>query len=116
MSVPQLLLALFTVFLLSVGQVLLKLAADTIDVSATGLISALMNLRLIAAVLVYIIATALWLVAIRGIPLNIAYPIAAFAFFIVPTLSHFILGEALGWHTYAGAGIIALGVVVSVAR
>jgi drug/metabolite transporter (DMT)-like permease len=116
MSIVQLLLILLAVLLLSVGQIMFKLTAESIDVSPSGLIPSLMTIRFITALFVYVIATGLWLIALKGVPLRMAYPFAAMAFFIVPTLAHFILGEKLGWNTYAGAAIIAIGVVLSVAR
>lgn len=73
-----------------------------------------MSPRLAIAFFVYAIATILWLIALKDIPLRVAYPFAALAFFIVPTFAHFLLGELVSWKTYAGAFIILLGVIVSV--
>lgn len=114
MSIFQFFLILFTVVLLSIGQILFKLAAGGIDLSLSGIIPSLMSHRLIIALFVYSIATILWLVALKDTPLRVAYPFAALAFFIVPTLAHFFLGEIISWKTYAGALIILLGVMVSV--
>jgi len=116
MTLLQILLILFTVFLLSAGQVLFKLASEDIILTSTGILPSLMSLKLVIAFAVYAIATLLWLIALKGVPLRVAYPFTAMAFFIVPTLAHFFLGETLGWNTYVGAGIIALGVGVSVIR
>lgn len=116
MSLFQLSLILFTVFLLSVGQILFKLASNEIVLTPAELLPSLWNFKLIVAFTVYSVATILWLIALKGVPLRVAYPFAALAFFIVPTLAHFLLGEALGWNTYLGASIIALGVIVSVSR
>jgi drug/metabolite transporter (DMT)-like permease len=114
MTLLQLLLILFTITLLSFGQILFKLASEEIVLTYSGIIASLMSLRLLAAFSIYIIATSLWLVALKGVPLRVAYPFSALAFFIVPTLAHFLLGEELGWNTYVGAFIISLGVIVSV--
>jgi len=116
MSIFQSSLILFTVFLLSVGQILFKLASNDIVLTPAGILPSLLSLKLIVAFSVYSIATVFWLIALKGIPLRVAYPFAALAFFIVPTLAHFLLGEVLSWNTYVGASIIALGVVVSVSR
>jgi undecaprenyl phosphate-alpha-L-ara4N flippase subunit ArnE len=116
MTLLQLLLILFTVFLLSAGQILFKLASEDIILTSAGIFPSLMSLKLVIAFAVYAVATLLWLISLKGVPLRVAYPFAAMAFFIVPTLAHFFLGETLGWNTYVGAGIIALGVVVSVIR
>lgn len=116
MTLLQLSLILFTVFLLSVGQILFKLASENIILTSAGILPSLLNIKLIVAFSVYSIATVLWLIALKGVPLRVAYPFAALAFFIVPTLAHFLLGEVLSWNTYVGASIIALGVIVSVSQ
>lgn len=116
MTLLQLLLILFTVFLLSAGQILFKLASEGIVLTSSGILPSLISFKLMVAFAVYIIATLLWLIALKGLPLRVAYPFVALAFFIVPTLAHFLLGESLGWNTYVGASIIALGVIVSVVR
>lgn len=116
MSIFQLSLILFTVLLLSVGQILFKLASDDIVLNPAGLLPSLLSFKLVVAFTVYSVATILWLIALKDVPLRMAYPFAALAFFIVPTLAHFLLGETLGWNTYVGASIIALGVIVSVSR
>jgi len=113
MSLVLILLILFTVFLLSVGQILFKLASSEINMSAAGFIASLMSARLAIAFLVYSFATILWLIVLKDLPLRVAYPFAALAFFFVPTLAHFLLGETLSWNTYVGAGFITLGVIVS---
>ena len=113
MSIIRLSLILFTVFLLSVGQVIFKLASKDVDLSYSGLIPSLVSPRLAIAFLVYAFATILWIIALKDFPLRVVYPFAALAFFIVPTLAHFILDESLSWNTYVGAIIISLGVFVS---
>lgn len=113
MSIIRISLILFTVFLLSVGQVIFKVASRNIDLSYSGLIPSLMNTRLAIAFLVYSVATILWIIALKDLPLRVVYPFAALAFFIVPTLAHFLLDEPISWNTYVGAAIIALGVFVS---
>lgn len=116
MSILKLLLILFAVCLLSVGQVLFKLVSNDIVLTRTGIFSSLMSVKLIVAFVVYSFATILWLIALKDIPLQLAYPFVALAFFIVPGMAHFFLGEALSWNTYVGAFIIAIGVIVSASQ
>lgn len=116
MSIFQISLILLTVVLLSLGQILFKLASSDIDLSPAGLLPSLLSIKIMAAFTVYSIATVLWLIALKDVPLRVAYPFVALAFFIVPTCAHFLLGESLGWHTYVGASIISVGVFVSVFR
>lgn len=116
MPLFQLSLILFTVILLSIGQILFKLASNDVVLTPSGILPSLLSIKLIVAFSVYSIATVLWLIALKDVPLRVAYPFASLAFFIVPTLAHFVLEEPLSWNTYVGAIIIALGVIVSVSR
>lgn len=114
MSLLQFVFIVLTVIALSVGQILFKLAASDIEFSITGFINSLLNIKLVIALVVYFIATIMWLFVLKATPLRVAYPFAALAFFIVPMLAHFLLGESINWNTFAGAGLIAIGVWVSV--
>ena len=86
MSLNQIILILLTVVLLSVGQLLLKLAAT--DMKNLD-ISSLLQPKSILALCVYGIATIFWIAVLRHTPLRIAYPFVGLAFLIVPTLSWF---------------------------
>lgn len=114
MSWLQLGLTVLTVLALSVGQVLFKLAAANLEFSASGLLKSLFNPKLLLALVIYAIATAMWLVVLKMTPLRIAYPFIAMAFIFVPILSYYILGEQLHWSTFAGAALIFAGVCISV--
>ena len=55
-----------TVFMLAVGQVLFKFAANGIDIAQKGFVGAvLLNKWLIVALAVYFVATVLWLLVLR---------------------------------------------------
>ena len=114
MSLSQIMFISLTVIALSTGQILFKQASTTLEFTLSGLWDAAFNIKLIIALVVYAGATVLWLMALKHTPLNLAYPFMAMAFFIVPILAHFFLGESLNWNTFAGALIIAVGVWVSV--
>lgn len=113
MSLVQLAFILLTVLALSVGQILFKLAAGSIKFGAADLLGSMLNAKLFVALLVYFLATVMWLFVLKLTPLRVAYPFAALAFFIVPVLAHFFLGERLMWNTFAGAALIGVGVWVS---
>lgn len=116
MTWVQLTFILLTTIALSVGQVLFKMSAGTLQLSADRLLENLTNVSLLIALVVYAFATVMWLLVLRMTPLRIAYPFAALAFFFVPVLAHYLLGEDIRWNTFAGAGLIALGVWVSTVR
>ena len=111
MSPNQIILLLLTVVLLSVGQVLFKLAAmemKNIDISSV------LQPKLIVALFVYGIATVLWIATLRETPLHIAYPFVGLAFLIVPVLSWFWMNEQITLNTILGGVIILIGVWIAV--
>jgi drug/metabolite transporter (DMT)-like permease len=114
MSLIQLTFIISTVLALSAGQILFKLAAASFSLSSENLLVVLLDIKLIAALFVYLVATVMWLFVLKAMPLRIAYPFVALAFIFVPIMAHVFLGEDLNWNTFLGAAIIAFGVWVSV--
>lgn len=114
MSAQHLIFTTLTVLALSIGQILFKLAARGFS-SEAGLMQQFTgNPFLWSALLVYGLATGLWIALLRQLPLNVAYPFAALAFFFVPLLGHWFLDEPLRWQNMLGALVIMLGVWISV--
>jgi undecaprenyl phosphate-alpha-L-ara4N flippase subunit ArnE len=114
LSLQQILLTVLTVLSMAGGQILFKLAARDMA-QGDGLVTqVLLNGWLWTALAVYAAATAFWVLLLRQLPLNLAYPFVALAFVIVPLLSHWLLGEPLRWQNLAGAALIIAGVWVSV--
>ncbi|HVZ46408.1 MAG TPA: EamA family transporter [Ramlibacter sp.] len=111
MSRTQYALLVLTVASLAAGQVLFKLAA--VSMQGRGWQQWVFNPHLVVALAVYAAATVMWIALLRQVPLAVAYPFVALAFFFVPVLAHFTLGEPLRWQTFAGAAIIFAGVWVS---
>tara|TARA_B110000208_G_C11547993_1_gene350595 strand:- start:63 stop:401 length:339 start_codon:yes stop_codon:yes gene_type:complete len=111
MSFNQIIFILLTVVLLSVGQLLLKLAAmDMKDID----ISSLLQPKLILALCVYGIATIFWIAVLRHTPLRIAYPFVGLAFLIVPVLSWLWMDEQISLNTIVGGTVILIGVWIAV--
>lgn len=113
MAITHVVLLVLTVLALSVGQVLFKLAARELGGGALLLQQVVFNKYLIAALIVYGVATAMWVALLRHVPLYVAYPFVALAFFFVPIMGHWTLGEPLRWQTLAGAAMIFAGVWIS---
>lgn len=114
LSSPQIFLTALTVLAMAAGQILFKLAAGSMDGNAGWFGQVVLNRSLWLAMLVYLSATGLWVVLLRQLPLHVAYPFVALAFFFVPVLGHFFLGEPLRWQSLLGALVIVLGVWISV--
>jgi len=105
---------LATVVAISAGQVLFKLAAGSLSLTEGWTLATLLQPKLVVALVVYVLATILWLAVLRITPLKVAYPFAGLAFVIVPVLAHYVLNEPLGANVFVGAGLILAGIWVSV--
>ncbi|MBL1262523.1 EamA family transporter [Methylomicrobium sp. RS1] len=114
MPLSQLNFIILTVVAISTGQILFKMAASEFELSVVGFLNSLSNIKLICALIIYFLATTMWLLVLKITPLRIAYPFVSMAFFIVPILAHFLLNEKLSWNTFIGASLIGAGVWVSV--
>lgn len=116
MPLRSILLTLFCVLLIAVGQLLFKSAATQWKVdgwswtTVTGFLSPVM----LVALFVYGLATLLWVYVLRTVPLASAYALFSLAFLIVPLLAHFALGERISANTLIGGAIIVVGVIVAV--
>lgn len=114
MSSSQSIPIILAVLTLSAGQILMKLAAMSVVWRPADFLASLLGIEVLIALLVYGLATLMWLYALKSTPLRIAYPFMALAFIFVPVLGHFLLGERMGINTFIGAILIAIGVWVSV--
>lgn len=95
--------------MLSVGQVLFKYAARTIDFSRPATV---LSLPLGVALVLYGGATILWLLVLSRISLTVAFPFYGLVFLLVPFLSWAVLKEPLNLPTLIGSAVIAAGVVI----
>lgn len=114
MSFQNYTLTILTVLALSAGQILFKLAARDLTGTEPMLRQIMVNEYLWVALAVYALATAFWIGLLRHIPLHVAYPFVALAFFFVPVLGHWFLNEPLRWQSLLGALVIVIGVWISV--
>jgi multidrug transporter EmrE-like cation transporter len=91
-----------------VGQLLLK-------AGATGLGDFLVQLMRPATILglgFYVLAALLYIVALRGIPVSVAFPAAATQYVIVAMVGWFAYGEPTGLQQVAGLALIVIGVLM----
>ncbi|MEE9338680.1 MAG: EamA family transporter [Methylococcaceae bacterium] len=116
MSLFSFCIILICVLGISIGQILFKLAAEAFPKNFTfnEVFGFIVNKYFLLALVIYGVATVLWIYALRLVPLNVAYPMMSLAFVIVPVLSYFFLFEALEYKTLIGTAVIILGLVISV--
>ncbi|MBY7668177.1 MULTISPECIES: EamA family transporter [Vibrio] len=116
MTIFNVALILICVLGISIGQILFKLASPFFPTALTwsSLIGFVFNKYLFSALIIYGLATILWVYALRLVPLSIAYPFMALAFIIVPVLGMIFLNEPFHWRMLVGAGLIIMGLIVIV--
>ena len=112
MTLSNLALTLATVLAIAVGQMLFKLGALASNTAGEGvsLLVRYANAYLITALVVYAVATALWVYVLKSVPLNIAYPFMGLAFVIVPLLGAVFLAEPVAARHLVGGLVIAAGI------
>ena len=114
MNTRVLLLLLASIVGLSVGQVLLRLAAQAERPGYAAWQAVALSAWVWMGLIIYALATLAWLAVLRELPLRLAYPFVALAFVLVPVLAWAMLGEELRLSTVAGALLIVAGIWVSV--
>lgn len=100
--------------ILGAGQLLFKAAADRAPV-LTGwadLPSLLGQPLLWLALVLYGLATLLWIYLLQRVPLSQAYPFAALAFVLVPLGAAALFGERLSSAQIFGSALIVAGICV----
>lgn len=103
-------LIIVTIVLLALGQVLFKFAATGINPSHPR---TFLSFWLVAALVTYGIATALWLLVLSRVPLSLAFPFYGLVFILVPILAWVVLKEPIKLPVILGGLLILSGVVVS---
>lgn len=89
------------------GQVLLKAGAGAVTFRAQ-----ILSPYTLVGLLAYAVAAVAYIVAIRRIPLSLAFPSVAFSYVMVAVAAYFLWGEALGWRQFAGMALIGAGILL----
>ncbi|MCW5747921.1 MAG: EamA family transporter [Alphaproteobacteria bacterium] len=87
------------------GQVLLKAGAGT-----ETILQQLLKPQTIIGLVLYALAAFLYIVALRKIPVSVAFPSVSLSYAIVAVLGYFLFGEPFGLHKIAGLVLIVAGV------
>lgn len=87
------------------GQMLLKSGA-----SAGSLMDQMMSPHTIGGLALYGGSAFFYILALRDIPVSVAFPSVSLSYAVVALLGHFLFGEAFGWPQAVGIGLILCGV------
>jgi len=107
-------LVLACVVLIALGQMLFKAAAGQwrVDAGPWMALRTLASPSFLAALVIYAVATLLWVYALRTVPLGTAFPLYALTFLLVPALEHFVFGAPLSTNVLVGGAVIIAGVAI----
>jgi small multidrug resistance pump len=90
------------------GQMLLK----TGSARAADVIAQFLDPFTLLGLGAYGIAAIFYIVAIKKIPISLAFPSVSFSYVAVALIAHYVWGEPLGLTQLAGIGLIAVGIVL----
>jgi len=95
------------------GQILFKIGmkGKTFD-SFFGIIKTMFSSLVLPGIIIYALATVLWLYIISKIPINRVYPIQALAYPMMLVLAKYLFNENITVTRWIGVGTILIGVVV----
>ena len=89
------------------GQLLLKAGADAPD-----FVSQVLRPSTLCGLALYGSAAFLYIVALRKIPVSVAFPSVSLSYAIVAVLGHYLFGEPFGIKQIGGIALIMGGVVL----
>ena len=89
------------------GQILLKAGA-----SAPDFVGQLLRPSTLCGLALYGSAAFLYIVALRKIPVSVAFPSVSLSYAIVAVLGHVVFGEPFGFKQLGGIALIVGGVVL----
>ena len=89
------------------AAILMKKGADRLKLNLKSL---LRNRNLIIGILIYGIGTVVYIIALKGAPLSILYPLVSTTYIWTALLSQKLLGEKMNRSKWAGIVCIILGV------
>lgn len=90
------------------GQIALKWGAN----GSTTVVAQFFNPSTMLGLSLYVIAALCYVVALKKIPVSIAFPSVAASYAVVAVLAHVLWNEPLGWPQMAGIVLIGSGVLL----
>ena len=98
--------------MLGVGQLLFKIAAERLVIGRgwSAFAWSMVGWPMAALLLLYAVATVLWVYLLHGLPLSRAYPFIALVFAFVPFLSWLVFRDALDLRYGLGLALMMAGI------
>ena len=101
--------------LIAVGQLLFKKAGLIMrdQPLLDGVAAVASSPSLYFALILYGVATAIWIWILSRVPLSLAYPWIGVGVILVPLLAAYVYGERMNTMYWIGAALVAFGVVLT---
>ena len=106
------LLTLLAAAIAAFAQYLFKKSLPEFKFSISGLLSLTKNRMVVAGALFYLISLSVYLVALSSGELSFVYPAFSSTFIFVMLISHFRLGERIGYSRISGLLLIIIGIIL----
>jgi multidrug transporter EmrE-like cation transporter len=90
------------------GQIALKAAAE----ASLTITAQFFNPLTMIGLAVYIVAALCYILALKRIPVSVAFPSVAASYAVVAVLAHILWNEPLGWPQLAGIVLIGSGILL----
>ena len=90
------------------GQIALKSGA----VGSQTVAAQFLNPLTIVGFAIYVFAALCYIVALKRIPVSVAFPSVAASYAVLSVLAHFVWNEPFGWPQLAGLILIGSGIVL----
>lgn len=103
-------LALAMIFSVT-GQFFLKNGAVKVSLS-NFMQTVFFNIPLILGLIFFVFSTGAYIVALRKLPLSIAYPTTAISYVLITVISYYFLGETVSKMQILGMSLICVGVAI----
>jgi small multidrug resistance pump len=107
-AVPYYAALLGAILLGVLGQVALKAGAER----SSGMVGQFLDPFTIGGFAVYALAAILYIIAIKRIPISLAFPSVSLSYVAVAIIAHLLWGEPLGVPQFAGIALIAGGILL----
>ena len=110
MSILHVFIYVFSVFISSVSQIILKTSAD---MKYDSRIKEYLNPRVIIAYGIFFLATFITIYAYKGIPLSVGPILETTGYLWISLLGYFILKEKISRRKFIGLTVVVAGIIVS---
>lgn len=103
----------FNILLLVGGQLLWKTGMNKLDTAkGESVVTLLWSPHIWGGLVLYGIATVMWLYVLKKLPLSLAYPLQSLAYVLGMVAAVYLFHETVPLQRWIGAAIILIGVIV----